>query len=208
MAPFFAVVYACVALSQADSLQGLYVLNYCREAFLVDPHYVQPWNWFVATNILAPSRVQHILAYPRRTFTSTLIAGIMHVRHSWHHHSHFLQNLDAEILKANMLLILQYVSFPSWSCIDRQLQGHELSLDIDELNEDTAEQRGYPLAPPGNHKLGCNCGMATTCHDSLVMMFYAKCPSSSHAPCVRLMDFQLVEQACFPRAYSSKAGAY
>ena len=40
------------------------------------------------------------------------------------------KHLDARILKANMLLILQYVSFPWWSYIDTQLQGDELSLDF------------------------------------------------------------------------------
>ena len=113
----------------------------------MDPYYVQLWNWFVATNVLAPKPVQHIPPYPRRTFTSTLIAGIMCVCRSWHTKSHFPQNLDARILKVNMLLILQYVSFPWWSYIDRQLQGDKLSLDIDDLNEDGTEQprmRGRP----------------------------------------------------------------
>ena len=123
MAAFFAAAHASVALSRARSLQGLYILNYRREAFLVDPYYVQLWNWFVATNVLAPKPAQHIPPYPRRTFTSTLIAGIMCVCRSWHTKSHFPKNLDARILKVNMLLILQYVSFPWWSYIDRQLQG-------------------------------------------------------------------------------------
>ena len=147
MATFFAAANAYVALSWARSLQGLYIPNYCREAFLVDSYYVQLWNWFVATNVLAPKPVQHIPPYPRRTFTSTLIAGIMCVCRSWHPKSHFPQNLDAKILKLNMLLILQYVSFPWWSYIDRQLQGDKLSLDIGDLNEDGTEQprtRGRP----------------------------------------------------------------
>ena len=149
MATFFAAAHAYVALSRARSLQGLYILNYRREAFLVDPYYVQPWNWFVATNVLAPKPVQHIPPYPLRTFTSTLIARIMCVCRSWHTKSHFPQNLDARILKVNMLLILQYVSFPWWSYIDRQLQGNKLLLDIDDLNEDGTEQRGTRGGPLG-----------------------------------------------------------
>ena len=46
-----------------------------------------------------------------------------------------------------MLTILQYVSFPWWSYIHRQLQGDKLSLDIDDLNEDGTKQprrRGRP----------------------------------------------------------------
>ena len=71
----------------------------------------------------------------------------MCVCRSWHTKSHFPQNLDARIVKVNMLLILQYVSFPWWSYIDRQLQGDKLSLDIDDLNEDGGElprMRGRP----------------------------------------------------------------
>ena len=147
MATFFAVAHAYVALSRARSLHGLHILNHRREAFLVHPYCVQLWNWFVATNVLAPKPVQHIPPYPRRTFTSTLIAGILCVCRSWHSKSHFPKNLDARILKVNVLLILQYVSFPWWSNIDRQLQGDKLSLDIDDLNEDGTEQprrRGRP----------------------------------------------------------------
>ena len=103
---------------------------------------MQLWNWFVATNVLAPKPVQHIPPYPRRTFTSTLIAGIMCVCRSWHTKSYFPQNLDARILKVNMLLILQYVSFPWWSYIDRQLQGDKLSLDIDATEQ--PRMRGRP----------------------------------------------------------------
>ena len=63
------------------------------------------------------------------------------------------KNLDAPILKVNMLLILQYVSIPWWSYIDRQLQRDKLSLDIDDLNEDGTEQprtRGRPHG--GSHQ--------------------------------------------------------
>ena len=94
-----------------------------------------------------PSPLSTFSPYPRRTFTSTLIAGIMCVCRSWHTKSHFPKNLDARIVKVNTLLILQYVSFPWWSYIDRQLQGDKLSLDIDDLNEDGKElprMRGRP----------------------------------------------------------------
>ena len=147
MATFFAAAHADVAFSRARSSQDLYILNYGREAFLVDPYYVQLWSWFVATNVLAPKHVQHIPPYPRRTFTFTLVAGIVCVCRSWRTKSHFPQNLDARILKVNMLLILKYVSFPWWSYIDRQIQGDKLSLEIDDLNEDGTEQprtRGRP----------------------------------------------------------------
>ena len=149
MATFFAAAHAYVALSRARSPQGLNIVNYRREAFLVDPYYVQLWNWFVATNVLAPKPVQHIPPYPPRTFTSTLIARIMCVCRSWHTKSHFPQNLDARILKVNMLLILQNVSFPWWSYIDRQLQGNKLLLDIDDLNEDGTEQPRTRRRPHG-----------------------------------------------------------
>ena len=47
-----------------------------------------------------------------------------------------------------MLHIIQYVSFPYWSYIERQLRGDKLSLDIDDLNEDGTEQirkQGRPV---------------------------------------------------------------
>ena len=47
-----------------------------------------------------------------------------------------------------MLHIIQYVSFPYWSYIERQLGGDKLSLDIDDLNEDGTEQirkQGRPV---------------------------------------------------------------
>ena len=55
MAACFAVAHAYVALSRARSLQGLFILNYCRQAFLVDSYYVQFWNWCVARNVLCPT---------------------------------------------------------------------------------------------------------------------------------------------------------
>ena len=106
---------------------------------------MQLWNWFVATNVLAPKLVRHIPPYPRRTFTSTLIAGILCVCRSWHTKSPLPQNLDARI----MLLILQYVSFPWRSYIDRQLQGDKWSLHIDTLNEDGTEQPRRRRRPHG-----------------------------------------------------------
>ena len=47
-----------------------------------------------------------------------------------------------------MLHIIQYVSFPYWSYIERQLRGDKMSLDIDDLNEDGTEQirkQGRPV---------------------------------------------------------------
>ena len=47
-----------------------------------------------------------------------------------------------------MLHIIQYVSFPYWSYIERQLRGDKLSLDIDDLNEDGTKQicsQGRPV---------------------------------------------------------------
>ena len=48
MATFFAAAHAYVSFSWARSLPGLYILTYPCAAFLVDPYYVQLWNWFVA----------------------------------------------------------------------------------------------------------------------------------------------------------------
>ena len=57
------------------------------------------------------------------------------------------QRLDARILKVNMLHIIQYVSLPYWSYVERQLCGDKVSLDIDDLNKDD------PLVLRGNrHK--------------------------------------------------------
>ena len=83
MAAFFAAAHAYVALSRARSLQGLFILNYRRGAFLVDPYYVQLWDWFVATNVLSPKPPSQIPPYPRRTFTTSLIIGIMCVHRAW-----------------------------------------------------------------------------------------------------------------------------
>ena len=148
MAPFFAATHAYVALSRARSLQGLFILNYRRDAFLVDPYYVQLWNWFVATNVLSAKPPSQVPPYPRRTFTTSLIIGIMCVHRAWSVVSQLPQRLDARILKVNMLHITQYVSFPYWSYIERQLRGDKLSLDIDDLNEDGTEQirkQGRPV---------------------------------------------------------------
>ena len=52
------------------------------------------------------------------------------------------------MLKVNMLHIIQYVSFPYRSYIERQLRGDKLLLDIDDLNEDRTEQtrkQGRPV---------------------------------------------------------------
>ena len=102
MATLFAAAHAYVGLSRAGYLQGADILKYNREAILVDRYHVRLWNWFVATNILAPSPAQYIPAHPRIFFTlshPTLIAGIMCVCRSWHHHSHFPQHLDARNIK-------------------------------------------------------------------------------------------------------------
>ena len=131
MATFFPAAHAYVAVSHARSLRGLYVLTHRFEAFLVHPYYMQLWNWVMATCVLASKPVQHIPPYERRTFKSTLIAGIMCVSRSWHTKSHFPQNLDAGTLKVTMLLILQHISFRWWSYIDGQLQRGKLALDID-----------------------------------------------------------------------------
>ena len=83
MAAFFAAAHAYVALSRARSLQGPFILNYRRDAFLVDPYYVQLWNWFVATNVLSPKPPSQVPPYPGRTFTTSLIIGIMCVHRAW-----------------------------------------------------------------------------------------------------------------------------
>ena len=47
-----------------------------------------------------------------------------------------------------MLHIIQYVSFPYWLYIERQLRGDKLSLDTDDLTEDGTEQickQGRPV---------------------------------------------------------------
>ena len=148
MAVFFAAAHAYAALSRARSLQGQFILNCRRDAFLVDPHYVQSWNWFVATNILSPKPLSQVPPYPRRTFTASLIIGIMCVHRAWRVVSQLPRRLDARILKVNMLHIIQYVLFPYWSYIERQLRADKLSLDIDDLNEDETEQirkQGRPV---------------------------------------------------------------
>ena len=43
--------------------------------FLVDLHYVQLWNWFVATNVLSPKPPSQVPPHPRRTFTT--------ITHNW-----------------------------------------------------------------------------------------------------------------------------
>ena len=72
----------------------------------------------------------------------------MCVHRAWRVVSQLPQRLDARILKVNMLHIIQYVSFPYLSYIERQLRGDKLSLDIDDLNEDETEQirkQGRPV---------------------------------------------------------------
>ena len=148
MAAFFAAAHAYIALSRAPSLQGLFVPNYRRDAFLVDPYYVQLRNWFVATNVLSPKPPRQVAPYLRGTFTTSLIIRIMCVHRAWSVVSQLPQRLDAGILKVNMLHISQYVSFPYWSYMERQLRGDKKSLDIDDLNEDTTEQickQGRPV---------------------------------------------------------------
>ena len=148
MAAFFAAAHAYVALSRARSLQGLFILNYRRDPFLVDPYYVQLWIWFVATNVLSPKTPSQVPAYQRRTFTTSLIIRIMCVHRAWSVVCQLPHRLDARILRVNMLHIIQYVSFPYWSYIERQLRGDKLSLDIDDLNEDETEQirkQGRPV---------------------------------------------------------------
>ena len=140
MATFFAAAHAYAAVPRARSLQGLFILKYRRDAFLVDPYYVQLWNRFVATNVLSPRPRSQVLPYPRRTFTTSLMIGIMCAHRAWILVSQLPHRLDARILKVNILHIIQYVSFPYWSYIERQLRGDKLSLDIDDLNEDGTEQ--------------------------------------------------------------------
>ena len=148
MAAFFAAAHTYVALSRARSLQGLFILNYRRDTFLVHPYYVQLWDWFVATNVLSPKPPSQVPPYPRRTFTTSLIIGIMCVHRAWGVVSQLPRRLGAPILKVNMLHILHYVSFLYWSYIEEQLRGDKLSLDIDDLNEDGTEQirkQGRPV---------------------------------------------------------------
>ena len=151
-AAFLAAAHAYVALSRARSLQGLYILNYCRGAFLADPYYLQLWNRFVATNVLFPSPPTQVPTYPQSTFTTSLITRIMCVHRAWRVVSQLPKRLDARILKVNMLHIIQYVSFPYWSYIERQLRGDKLSLDIDDLNEDGAEQTRKQGRPVGTSR--------------------------------------------------------
>ena len=102
----------------------------------------------MATNVLSPKPPSQVSPYPRRTFTTSLIIGIMCVHRAWSIVSQLPQRLDARILKVNMLHIMQYVSFPYWSYIERQLRGDKLSLDNDDLNEDGTEQirkQGRPV---------------------------------------------------------------
>ena len=110
MAAFFAAAHVYVGLSHARSLQCLFILNYRHDAFL-DPYYVQLWNWFVATNVLSPRPPSQVPPYPRRTFTTSLIIGIMCVHRAWIVVSQLPGQLDARILKVNMLHIIQYMPF-------------------------------------------------------------------------------------------------
>ena len=106
----------------------------------------------MATNVLSPKPPSQVPPYPRRTFTTSLIIGIMCVHSAWSVVSQLPQRLDARILKVNMLHIIQYVSFPYWSYIERQLRGDKLSLDIDDLNEDGTEQIRKQRRPVGTSR--------------------------------------------------------
>ena len=107
MVAFFAAPHTYVVLSRARSLEGLFIVNYRRDAFVLDPYYVQLWNWFVATNVLSPAPPAYIPPYPRRTFTEALPVGIMCVNRAWTAASGFPQHLDGPMLKVNMLVIIR-----------------------------------------------------------------------------------------------------
>ena len=178
MAAFFAAAHAYVALSRARSLQGLFMLNYRRDAFLVDPYYVQLWSWFVATNVLSPKPPSQVPPYPRRTFTISLITGIICVHRAWSVVSQFPQRLDARILKVNMLHIIQYVSFPYWSYIERKLRADKLSLDIDDLNEDGTEEirkQGQPVGTSRQPSQGFALWTRAITHEWLLPKTWLKC---------------------------------
>ena len=103
----------------------------------------------------------------------------------------------------NILLILQYLSFPWWSYIIHNYKETSchwtLTTSMRTARSSHVRADGL-MAHFNNHMLGCNCWMATTTHMSLVPMSWAKCPLFSNGLCVRLMDYQLVVQRLFSRS--------
>ena len=123
MATFFVAAHAYVALSRARSLQGRYILNYRRAALLVDPYYVQLCKLVCGHKCFGTqARSAFLFTHVEPSHPLSLPGSCVYASHGT---PNLIspKNFDAWIVKVNMLLILQYVSFPWWSHIDKHLQG-------------------------------------------------------------------------------------
>ena len=162
MDTFFAPGHAYVAFSRCETLEGLHILNYSRDAFKVDPYYIQLWNWFVAKNVLAPFPAERVPAYPTRMRTESLVTALLSINRVWQTlgvvpaggiASDFLK-MSPRFLTINMLVVMQYISFSSWSYVDRQIRNDKLTLDVDGFTDEGVPQklgRGRPkgcIKPP------------------------------------------------------------
>ena len=92
MAAFFAAAHAYLALQRARSLQGLIILNYRRDPFLVDPYYVQLWNWFFFFALCLPAiQVElvcghkHLVSQTTKPSSSLPKKNIYNITHNWNY---------------------------------------------------------------------------------------------------------------------------
>ena len=104
-------------------------------------------------------------------------------------------HLWTDLLKVNMLHIIQYVSFPYWSYIETQLRGDKLSLDIDDLNEDRTEQirkQGRPVGTSGQPSQDFKLLDACNGHECLLPKTGLKRQLCHYGVCVTHISYQLL----------------